>query len=150
MTGFIRTAIPEDAPSIAAVDRIVFGANAYSEMYFYEVLRFSGLFVLINETSEKKITGYCIIFQYQESRSCGFIGSLGVLPENHRSGIGSALMNRAGAQLKEFGYSELRLLVSPENSDAISLYKSLDFSSISTIADAYGIGNDRILMRKTL
>ncbi len=59
-------------------------------------------------------------------------------------------MLEAGARLKKSGYSEVRLMVSPDNSAAVSLYKYLEYSTISTIADAYGIGEHRMIMQKKL
>jgi ribosomal protein S18 acetylase RimI-like enzyme len=60
---------------------------------------------------------------WQTSRRIGEIESLSVLPEYRGSGLGSVLLDRLEAHLRDRGARDLILGVLPGNDDAIRLYQ---------------------------
>ena len=52
-----------------------------------------------------------------------YVGSIAVLPEHRRQGLGSALLNFARERARGLGTSEMSLHVFEQNADAVELYK---------------------------
>ncbi len=75
--------------------------------------------------------------------------TIGVNPENRKSGIGEALMQIAMTEIKKSGGQKIFLEVSIQNTPAINLYKKLGFENVGTRPKYYD-GTDAIIMEKIL
>jgi ribosomal-protein-alanine N-acetyltransferase len=76
-----------------------------------------------------------------------------VAPQYRRRGIGAALLQKTGEDLRDSGIQRLMLEVGENNRDAIRLYQSLGFVRFGERAGYYRHGNNiehAILMEKSL
>jgi len=81
--------------------------------------------------------GYVVSFLFE---MCGYVGSLGVLEEWRRHGIGTALLRRAFAELAGRGSREVRLGVDTQNvHSAVAVYEGVGMS-VYRRYDAFDIG----------
>ena len=81
--------------------------------------------------------GYVVPFLFE---MCGYVGSLGVLREWRRHGIGTALLRRAFAELADRGSREVRLGVDTQNVDgAVAVYEGVGMS-VYRRYDGFDIG----------
>lgn len=68
--------------------------------------------------------------------------------DQRRKGIGSALLEAVTDALQARHACTIRLTVSPENQPAIRLYERQGFVREKVVAAYFGLGEDRIIMKK--
>jgi ribosomal protein S18 acetylase RimI-like enzyme len=71
-----------------------------------------------------------------------------VLPTDRGRGLGRELLGLLSEESRGLGAEGLLLTVSPANVAALELYKSAGFVEEAFVADFYGEGEDRFILRK--
>jgi ribosomal-protein-alanine N-acetyltransferase len=137
----IREFRPEDLDTVALINRVCLPEN-YSPSFFLEHYYENPKIFLVAEV-DKKIVGYnmCRIeFGVSNVRTAfvkkGHVISIAVMQDYRGLGIGTALMERELAGVKEGGAREIYLEVRVSNNVAVGLYKKLGFK-INKVSDAY-------------
>lgn len=140
-----------DLHDIMVIERAAFGRHALdpSTLFWLLLRRWPGF--LVAEASGK-IVGYIItrIPIWPLWNRVGGITSLAVKPERMRQGVGRSLMLAALKFLRESHVVSVDLEVSLKNIPAITLYKSLGFTSGKLFPDYYGAGDDGMKMTMSL
>ena len=148
MPNEVRRATSADLARLKELDTVVFGQTDLglepaADEEFEEGLRSGGVFVTIDE-------GAMIGFVHMEpiGDDSIFLASLAVHPDHRRTGIGSALLERALIEAKEERIP-VSTVTSPENLAMIRLLLDHGFEATDYIDDYYGHGKHRIILDKT-
>ena len=152
-----RLALPEDLDDICALEEICFPEEPWSMQMFREELQNDmALFVVAEEQgadesgehcAEKyRIVGYIVAWVIAPVESQ--VGSIAVLPEYRRHGLGRQLMEILLAACRETGTPDTFLEVRVSNEPAIALYKSLGFENDGIRKRYYQDGEDAYTMAR--
>lgn len=143
----VRRAVPEDAPAIAAIhirgwrvayrglvpDEVLDGLSVVRREQFWSeaIAGAHGAGLVLVATNAGAIAGFCAVAMPSRDEDTdervAEIGAIYVDPELWRSGIGTALMGEAVAELRARRLSEVTLWVLAENRQARNFYKRLGF-----------------------
>jgi ribosomal protein S18 acetylase RimI-like enzyme len=131
----VRIATAADLGEVQALERDVFGDEAYPAFFFRQALDAlgHGFFVAKHEHA---IAGYVL-------------GSLAVATSARGRGFAGALLDAVEATLFDAGADGVRLHVSPKNESALRLYERRGYVPIAHLQDAFGPGHDRFVLRRT-
>jgi ribosomal protein S18 acetylase RimI-like enzyme len=140
----IRRATPADLPGLVALDRAVFGDHAYPALVLRQA--FDALTVLV---AGDPPVGYALA-SLEAGADDGWIWSLGVQADARGRGIARALLDAVERELAERGAAGVRLHVSPGNGPARRLYERRGYERVDFVADAFGPGEDRLILRLAL
>jgi len=118
--------------------------------------RFPETFIVAEENG--KIVGYimCRIetgissFKLLGIAKKGHVISIAILPEHHREGIGSALMQEAMKAMVTYKAKECYLEVRTSNLSAVNLYRKIGFEVARTAKGYYADGEAAKVMAKKL
>jgi ribosomal protein S18 acetylase RimI-like enzyme len=105
---------------------------------------------LVAVLDDREAVGYTIGIGMQHNVREAWILRMGVREDHRRKRIGSALLQAVTDALQARHACTIRLSVSPKNLPAIRLYDSQGFGQEKIIAEYFGQGEDRIIMKKTL
>ncbi|MFF4830356.1 GNAT family N-acetyltransferase [Streptomyces sp. NPDC001315] len=144
----VRSTCEKDLLELHRLDNEVFESSPYP--YFVLRQHFDAhhdqLLVLPEGES---LQGY-VLFATSSDRSVSWCLSLAIAPDRRGCGLGKKLMHEALRRLREAGVHEARLAVEPTNTAAITLYRSLGFSSEDSEEfarkDYFGPGEHRLIM----
>lgn len=141
----LREATPADLPALAALERDVFGEEAYPAFFFRQAMDLWGPFFLVAEEAGR-VAGYALAAPAASgSEAC--VLSTGVHPAFRGRGLATevigALLDRLGAA----GITAVWLTVHPE-SPAVRLYRRLGFEPVGEEADYFGDGAPRLRMER--
>ena len=103
-------------------------------------------FVAVLNTREP--VGYSVGARVQHDLYQAWILRLGVREDQRRKGVGTALLTAVTAALQAGHSCTIRLSVSPNNQPAIRLYESQGFVQEGILTAYFGLGEDRIIMKK--
>ncbi|BDU51353.1 GNAT family N-acetyltransferase [Haliovirga abyssi] len=138
---------PEQREKIVQIKEIEeksFGKGAIDEWVLMPIVRYGKIFGL---ESCGKVIGVLELMQKWGNNEA-YIFSLAILDEFKGKGYGNYLLKNTIEELKKYKINKLSLTVSEKNIIAINLYKKFGFKEIKMLKDEYGIGIDRIYMRK--
>ena len=93
--------------------------------------------------------GYTVGTSVQHNFREAWILRRGVRADHRRKGIGAALLKSVTGALQERHAGTIRFSVSPKK-PAIRLYEGQGFGQEKIIPTYFGLGEDRIIMKKTL
>ena len=142
---FIRAFQPEDFNDIVEIERHVFREHdPYVYMELYESVP-DGFYVAI---MNGKTVGYVVGFISITIK--GRIFTLGVKEEYRSMGIGTQLLDKICATLKENGSDEVTLEVRISNIPAQHFYLKRGFIPVWIERGYYSDGEDAMVMRKEL
>jgi putative acetyltransferase len=112
----IAPELPGDADAIRSVHRAAFGQEV--EGAIVDALRDAGaLTISLVVRSNEQIIGHVALSPMQASQPAARVfglGPIGVLPEQQRSGVGTALMQVAIEQARDEGFDAIFVLGHPE------------------------------------
>ncbi|MBL7663304.1 GNAT family N-acetyltransferase [bacterium] len=137
----------EDLNEVHALGRKVFGDIAHSSLVIRQLWDQNHPFVWA--IRNPNILGYCI-GGIEAGTTTGHIMSLAVDPEARRQRIGFILTEKVMAEFVKYNVSEYKLVCSPTNTAAISLYESLGFKQGEIIQDYFGPGAHRLAMSRAV
>jgi ribosomal-protein-alanine N-acetyltransferase len=140
----IRPARLRDLEDLMRVDKEVFGPVAYPDFVLRQLFDVHGHHLLVLDTASG-LQGYALL---AAARGCevGWVLGLGVREPLRRMGHGRQLLTRSLRELTECGVREARLCVEPDNTAAITLYRSFRFEPIGKEDDYLGPGRPRTVM----
>ncbi|MEM3852186.1 MAG: GNAT family N-acetyltransferase [Methanomassiliicoccales archaeon] len=141
----IRRAGLWDLEDLDRVERSAFNFGRYSRNIIAGFLKHPDAVTYVAETN--RIVGSIVILFHRNSAE---IASVGVVPEERKKGIATAMMKRAEAEALERNVRQLTLHVSVENTSAMKLYLKLGYQYEMRVVDYYGKGKDAYLMSRAL
>jgi ribosomal protein S18 acetylase RimI-like enzyme len=140
----IRTATLGDAEDLLALERELFGADAWSELSVHEELVGPGRRFVVS-TSGERIDGYAV------TMTAGDIVDLlriGVRRDLRRHGVASTLLDAVLEDTDDA--SRMLLEVSVANTEAVSFYVARQFSVIDVRPHYYRDGTEALVMCRWL
>jgi len=146
-----REAMQLDLPVLVSMERALFADAPWSMGQFKE--EFAGIpktrYFLVALDSDKQIVGYAGVMVVASGVDADVL-TVAVLPEARRRGIARHFLDSLEKWSLMRGASSMILEVGVNNSSAIALYETLDYSIINTRKNYYGPGLDAHVMRKEL
>lgn len=154
----IRPFQKQDFDTLWQIDQICFDPLlAYSRPELAIYMRRPGSFTLVAELersgngkesqSAASILGFIVA---EVRRNVGHIITIDVVPDSRRSGVGSALLQAAEAQLQHSGAKVVDLETPVDNAGAIQFYKQKGYFVEKTVPGYYSNHLDALVMRKPL
>jgi ribosomal protein S18 acetylase RimI-like enzyme len=144
----LRAAGPEDAPSLAAFEELVFAdePNRISpRQWRYLVARGDDATVVAEAGDE--LLGVLVLSFRTGGRGLR-IYSIGVHPRARRRGVARLLLEYAVRYAEQHRLELMRLEVRSDNRAAIALYRTFGFLPVARIANYYGLGEDALRMER--
>lgn len=127
----LRPMTASDVPQIVAIERRVFGDDAWSASAFHEERenRIAYYFVLAPAAPgpPDEIAGYVGLWGMSDAVQ---IVTIAVPPESQRGGLGELLVQRAFALAEEVGAEEVTLECRESNEPALRLYAKYGFERV--------------------
>ena len=139
----IRKAVLEDLGPALALDREVFGVDAWTVMDYIGVFSNRGVKKFTAET-DGKFAGFAAS---ELDRSAGAVCllTLAVDPQYQRRGIGRSLLGKIESA---FGDQAVYLYVDAKNETAIRLYRRSGYAQTDVIPGYYMNGHDALVFNK--
>ncbi|MFR9799596.1 GNAT family N-acetyltransferase [Streptomyces sp. MS06] len=135
-----------DLPELLRVDREAFPEDPYPHFVLRQLFDLHGDRILVLDDG-RSLHGY-VLFATTSDGYVAWVVSLGVTRDLRGRGLGRRLMAEVLRQLRAEGVHEVRLTVEPANDAAVTLYRSLGFSSEQGVRrDYFGPGEHRLVMR---
>jgi len=136
MTHTIRTATPDDLPSIITLEKKCFpGPLAYSPRQLHYLLTKANSTVLV-ATQHKTIHGFIVVLYRNGSATAG-IETIDVDPNQRRCGIAHQLLTAAETDMHQHKITRIRLEVSTQNTAAIALYQRAGYRTEEFLPNYY-------------
>ena len=153
MTTFtFRQAVPEDLDALLELEARCFPEEPWSRQMFSEELKNDmALFMVAEDRGESgkdapRLIGYIIAWAIPPFESQ--VGSIAVLPEYRRLGLGRQFMEILFEVCRETGIADVYLEVRVSNTAAIKLYESLGFTTDGLRKYYYQNGEDAYTMAR--
>lgn len=147
--GTYREATVGDLSALAALDRDVFGHEAYPPFFFRQALDLWGPTFLVAETEARPVAGYALAApSARDGEAC--ILSMGVHPSCRGEGLATGLLGALLARLDAAGTEWVWLTVHPKNTGALRLYRGAGFVATGEEAEYFGSGEPRVRMERRL
>ena len=133
----LRDYRPADFATLCEIDRTCFPPGvAYPPQDLAYWLRQPGAFAMVAEDEQQgRVAGF--VLARALATHGGHIVTIDLLPEYRRGGLGTELMERAHARLKEMGAQRVRLETSVENAAAIAFFNRLGYQATRLIPRYY-------------
>ena len=142
----LRPAAPDDVPAVQALEKALFGADAWSgPLVESELLGRDRLALVADE--EDEVTGYVVLMMLGEVAD---VNRIAVTSGRQRQGLASALLAAAIAQARQRGVQRLVLEVADRNGAAIAFYERCGFAEIARRPRYYRDGSAAVVMERTL
>ena len=139
----IRRSVPGDFGRALALDREVFGPDAWTVMDYIGVFSENSVRKFTAE-ADGKFAGFAASeFDRRSGAVC--LLTLAVVPQNQRRGIGSALLRSIETA---FGERDAYLYVDAANETAIRLYRRAGYVQTGSLPGYYMNGHDALVFRK--
>lgn len=147
----VRLGIPQDARTLAAIERDSFAADRMSARSIRELLRKpSAQFLVAAAPNDRsKLLGYALIL-FRNSTSVARLYSIAVAPEARGRGIAEALLAAVEDEARRHGDLFMRLEVRADNAAAIALYRKSGYREFGRHLDYYEDHGAALRMEKSL
>jgi [ribosomal protein S18]-alanine N-acetyltransferase len=140
----LRPATAADVARVAALERELFGADAWSEATVTADLDTPGRRVLV-AVEDATVVGYAVTSLVGELVD---LQRIAVHPDHQGRGVAGALLEAALSAADADGAEAMLLEVSTENHPALRLYRGAGFSRIDRRRGYYRDGSDAAVMRR--
>ena len=120
-------------PQVAALEKVCFPAEAWSEELFRDALASPHTVVLLAEGADGKVLGYAVLSAVLDE---GSLDNIAVAPHGRRGGVADALLSA----LTDYGRTRLSVLfleVRTSNHPAIALYEKHGFVPVGRRKNYY-------------
>ena len=141
----LRPATADDVPAVTALERELFGPDAWSEKSVAEELT--------GERRTALVAGADAVVGYGVTLLAGDVVDLqriGVAPAARRTGVAAGLLAALQQHAREAGADRMLLEVSAANSGALAFYAAAGFVEIDRRPRYYRDGTDAVVLRATL
>jgi [ribosomal protein S18]-alanine N-acetyltransferase len=139
----LQRASDKDVQDVLEIEKTTMDLETYHGLYdereVLDYIKEEIVYLILKENILVGIISYKI-----RDKDCVYIGGLIVKPEFQKQGLGRQVMKKLLKELKD--YTELDLVVHPDNIPAVKLYKSLGFIEKSRMENHYGDGEPRLLL----
>ena len=142
----LRSATLDDAPEIAAVDRVLFPVDAWSLPSVVGEISGQGNFAFV-AVSDGELLGYAMTMRAGEVVD---LQRIGVLPSQQRQGIARRLLAAAIDQARADGGDRMLLEVSSTNQAALAFYAAEGFVEMDRRRRYYRDGSDALVLGRSL
>ena len=136
----------EHLPQIAALEKLCFPADPWSEALFRSALENPAVAILLAQGEDRAILGYAVLSTVLDE---GNLDNIAVAPHCRRQGVADALLSA----LTGFGRGHLSVLmleVRASNAPAIALYEKHGFAAVGRRKNYYdNPREDALLMTLT-
>jgi ribosomal protein S18 acetylase RimI-like enzyme len=132
-----------DLNALRTLEQICFPLDAWPVLDLIGVLTLPNI-IRLKAVAGERMVGF-ISGDLQSAHLLAWIGTVAVLPEYRRMGIGTALLDAMEAQIE---VPRIRLCVRLSNHQAIRLYEKYGYSRINIWPRYYGNGEDAAVMEK--
>lgn len=139
-------AAPADVPALAALERDVFGDEAYPAFFFRQAMDLWAPFFLVAEEGGR-LLGYALAAPSAGGADACVL-SAGVHPAHRGKGVATDLLRALLERLDAAAIEAVWLTVHPENAGAVRLYQRLGFEATGEEADYFGDGEPRLRMER--
>jgi ribosomal-protein-alanine N-acetyltransferase len=148
----VRAAVPDDVDAVVALERLVFGEEAWSRGQVVEELTGPGRrgFVVPGGGTcegETSVLGYALTWRAGDVVD---LQRIAVTPARQRHGTARALLEAAVAAAVADGAERMLLEVAATNTAALRLYDAAGFSGISRRRRYYRDGGDALVLERPL
>lgn len=131
------------------IERQAFGEYGMDETEIVPLLRYGRVFVAVQD--DKEILAAAYFMRCWDEPYKAYILGVAVRKDMQGQDVGSRLLMQSLAALREDGIEGVELTVSPDNANALWVYRDqLGFSIRSQRLDEYGEGEHRLVMSKDL
>ena len=142
----VRLATVSDLASIAELEQRTFGAETYPAFFFRQAIDLWGPHFLV-VCLAGSVVGYALGSPSARQAS-GWILSAAVESGHRGLGLGRKLVGRLIDSFGRRGCETVWLTVSPDNSQALSLYQRLGFKLVDRDARYFGPDQPRLKLRR--
>lgn len=140
---------PEMISNILDIEQEAFGDGALNEYVVVPLLRYGKIYAAVDEDDVAVACAYFMADMNNAGRV--YLMSVAVLPDFRGQNVGTALLEYALANIKQYGINKVVLTVDPANFTALSVYREkLGFTVVDSAKDEYGQGEDRLVMAKDI
>ena len=130
------------------IEKQAFGDTALSLYEVVPILRNGRVYAAYDET---RICAAVYFLRNFDDPARAYLMSVGVKQKYRGTGIGPALIEFALDDIKKTGVKSVALMVDPANYQALSVYREkLGFNAVENRESEYGMGEDRLVMRREL
>ena len=140
----LRPATGEDVPGLVALERELFGDDAWSRAAVAECLDGSGRATVVAEADDG-VVGYAVV------RLTGDVADLeriAVVAARRRSGLATGLLEAVAAHARRGGAERLLLEVSADNPGARAFYAARGFTDLHRRPRYYRDGSDAVVLQR--
>lgn len=142
----IRNATVADVPAVAALERALFGADAWTEAAVLSELRGAARRALVAVVADE-VVGYAVSLRAGEVAD---LQRIGVHPDLQRQGVANRLLADVLDAARADGAERVLLEVSAANGPALAFYVAAGFVEINRRHRYYRDGSDAVVMRLAL
>jgi ribosomal protein S18 acetylase RimI-like enzyme len=139
----IEKASWRDLGALRSLEQVCFPLDAWPVLDLIGVLTLPNI-IRLKAVIEDRMVGF-VSADVHSADLMAWIGTVGVLPEYRRLGIGAALMDACEEQI---AVPRIRLCVRLSNHEAIHLYLRLGYQRINIWPRYYANGEDAAVMEK--
>ena len=133
---YVRFYRESDFKCICNIENKAFGDGAYSNYMLKMMLKSPAGFTMVAEENSI-LYGYATMNQ-MDSTSVD-LESIGVIPDQHRHGIGSMLLDSMEAEARKRGYKKIILEVREKNTGAINFYRRHGYKTSEFLSSYYSM-----------
>ena len=141
-----RDARPDDVPSLAKLDKLLFEHHGYPEDVFSRFIEGGNPAIIVEDGAGGEMMGFALM-AIDHHEGLGALVTLDVEPPWWRKGVGSALVGACARLLRDSRPPAglLWLTVASSNEGAIAFYRALGFGEVGAIPKYYR-DDDAIVM----
>jgi ribosomal-protein-alanine N-acetyltransferase len=138
-----------DIEPVMAIERELFGDEAWSDSMFWSELAQRDTRLYLVEETDSVVTAYAGLCAYPPHEA--YVQTIAVAPTAQRRGVGTALLVALIEEATRRGVEHLDLEVRADNEVAQRLYERHHFTQIAVRRNYYQpSGTDAVVMRKEL
>jgi [ribosomal protein S18]-alanine N-acetyltransferase len=137
-----QKATANDVKLILEIEKTTLDNKTYHGLYTENEIKDYLKSEIINLIKEGDEVAGLVSFKIKKNQI--YIGGLIIKPEFQRKGLGRQVMKKLLEELKKF--EKIDLVVHPDNTAAVKLYKSIGFTEMLRKDNYYGDGEPRLIL----